>query len=77
MSLYTADELREKIKKIDEMLLDGGGIQSYSVSDGQGTQSVTKMSVSDLMALRKQYEAELATLDSSCGRPPYRVGVNF
>lgn len=76
-SIYTKEELIEQIKEIDNMIRASNGIQSYSIGDGQGTQSATRYSLSQLKDLRKELMSELASIDSSYARKPYRIGVTF
>ncbi|MDO6993343.1 hypothetical protein Q5M87_04900 [Brachyspira innocens] len=62
-SIYTEEELIEKIKAIDEEIAATGNKRAYTFGDGQINQSVTYKTVDDLMKLRKQYMDELKKIN--------------
>ena len=62
-SIYTEEELVNKIKELDEQIAATGNKRAYTFGDGQINQSVTYKTVDDLMKLRKQYMDELKKIN--------------
>ena len=62
-SIYTEEELVNRIKELDEQIAATGNKRAYTFGDGQINQSVTYKTVDDLMKLRKQYMDELKKIN--------------
>ena len=77
-SIYTKDEIITKIKNIDEAMSNSSGIKEYSVSDGQGSQTVKKQDLKALQELRAYWENKLKKIDPNYGGiAAYKIGVNL
>ena len=77
-SIYTEEELIEKIKELDEQIAATGNKRGYTFGDGQVNQSVTYKTVDDLIKLRKQYMDELKKINPDYEAvPAYSIRSNL
>lgn len=62
MPLYTKEEIIARIKRLDEQIEKASEMSSYSVSDGQGSQSVSRVDIKSLLSLRAFLINELQSM---------------
>ena len=71
--IYTRDEIIEKIKHYDKLILEQSGMESYGFEDGHGKQSVKYKSMNELNKERNYWMSELKKIDGSDDTLSYSI----
>jgi len=71
--IYTKEEIIEKIKHYDNLILEQSSMESYGFEDGHGKQSVKYKSMNELNKERNYWVNELKKLDGTDNTNIYSI----